>query len=77
MSNGVPRKPTPASGKVEVDVSTRAWKVTYEEAITNAQYAEVDGIRVPYLSLPDLIRSKETHRAQDRLDAEMLRRLLP
>ena len=63
--------------EVEVDVSTRAQKVTYAEAIPNAQYAEIDGVKIPYLSLPDLIRSKQTHRDQDRIDVETLRRLLP
>ncbi len=63
--------------EVEVDVSTRAWTVTYAEAVPNALRAEVDGVTVPYLSLPDLIRSKQTHRDQDRVDVEMLRRLLP
>lgn len=61
--------------EVEVDVSTRAWTVTYAEAAPNAMKAEVDGITVPYLSLPDLIRSKQTHRDQDRVDVERLRRL--
>ena len=63
--------------EVEVDVSTQAWTVTYAEAAPNALNAEVDGVTVPYLSLPDLIRSKQTHRDQDRVDVEMLRRLLP
>ena len=63
--------------EVEVDVSTRAWTVTYAEAFPNALSAEVDGVTVPYLSLPDLIRSKQTHRDQDRVDVELLRRLLP
>ncbi len=63
--------------EVEVDVSTRAWTVTYAEAAPNALKAEVDGVAVPYLSLPDLIRSKQTHRDQDRVDVEILRRLLP
>lgn len=61
--------------EVEVDVSTRAWTVTYAEAVTNAMKTEVDGVTVPYLSLPDLIRSKQTHRDQDRIDVELLRRL--
>lgn len=61
--------------EVEVDVSTRAWTVTYAEAAPNAMRAEVDGVTVPYLSVPDLIRSKQTHRDQDRVDVELLRRL--
>ncbi len=61
--------------EVEVDVSTRAWTVTYAEAAPNAMKVEVDGVTIPYLSLPDLIRSKQTHRDQDRVDVELLRRL--
>ncbi|HEY5811661.1 MAG TPA: hypothetical protein VIT23_03290 [Terrimicrobiaceae bacterium] len=63
--------------EVEVDVSTKAWTVTYAEAIGNAQMVVINGIRVPYLSLQDLIRSKQTYRDQDRADVERLRRLLP
>ena len=62
--------------EVEVDVSTRAWTVTYAEAAPNALKIDVDGVTVPYLSLPDLIRSKQTQRDQDRIDVETLRRLL-
>jgi len=61
--------------EVEVDVSTRAWTVTYAEAAPNAIRTEVDGVTIPYLALPDLIRSKQTHRDQDRVDVELLRRL--
>lgn len=63
--------------EVEVDVSTRAWTVTYAEAAPNAHTAVIEGVRVPYLSLHDLIRSKQTHREQDRADIERLKRLLP
>jgi hypothetical protein len=61
--------------EVEVDVSTRAWTVSYAEAIANAQRLILDGIEVPYLSMKDLIRSKETYRDQDRIDVEWLHRL--
>ena len=63
--------------EVEVDVSTKAWTVTYAEAIGNAQTALIEGVQVPYLSLQDLIRSKQTYQDQDRADVERLRRLLP
>ena len=63
--------------EVEVDVSTKAWTVTYAEAIGDAQTALIEGVQVPYLSLQDLIRSKQTYQDQDRADVERLRRLLP
>ncbi len=61
--------------EVEVDVTTQAWTVTYLEAAPTASRIEVEGIRIPFLSLPDLIRSKLTYRDQDRIDVERLRRL--
>jgi hypothetical protein len=57
-------------------VSTKAWTVSYEEAAPNAQRIILEGIEIPYLSLPDLIRSKQTYRDQDRIDVERLRGLL-
>jgi hypothetical protein len=59
--------------EVEVDVSTRAWKVTYDEAKDAALYRTVDGVEVPYVDLQTLIRSKSTQRAQDKIDVERLR----
>lgn len=61
--------------EVEVDVSTSAWTVTYAEAAKNAKVMVVGDVRVPYLSLEDLIRSKLTYRDQDQVDVERLRRL--
>lgn len=62
--------------EVEVDISRRAWKVSYADAIPNALDVIIDGVRVPYVSLGDLIKSKETYREKDRLDLEQLRRLM-
>jgi len=58
--------------EVEVDVSRRAWVVTYAEALPGALEETVDGIRIPYLGLRDLIRSKQTYREKDRFDIELL-----
>lgn len=62
--------------EVEVDVSTRAWKVSYSEAIATAVEIVVDGVAIPYVDLPILIESKLTYREQDRLDVAQLRALL-
>ncbi|HEV2806520.1 MAG TPA: hypothetical protein VGW57_16460 [Chthoniobacterales bacterium] len=59
--------------EVEVDVSTRAWKVTYEEAQRSALRRTIDDVQVPYVDLSTLIRSKSTQRQQDRVDIENLR----
>lgn len=62
--------------EVEVDVSRQAWQVTYSEAIATAESIEVDGVRVPFLGLEMLIKSKTTYREQDRADLVRLRDLL-
>jgi hypothetical protein len=59
---------TPSSDEVEVDVSTKAWKVSYLDAVASARQVVVDGITVPFLGLDALIASKETCREQDALD---------
>lgn len=61
--------------EVEVDVSTRAWKVTYDEARHSALHRLIEGVSVPYVDLKILIRSKSTHREQDRVDVERLSQL--
>ena len=58
--------------EVEVDVSTQAWKVGYEEAIEGARQAVIDGVQVPFLGLDALIASKETYREKDAWDRERL-----
>ena len=62
--------------EVEVDVSTRAWKITYDEAAPRAERAMIEGVEVIYADLPTLIASKETYRDQDRVDVARLRELL-
>ena len=60
--------------EVEVDVSTRAWKVSYADAFPNAQRLVIQDVEIPYLSREDLILSKQTYRDQDRVDVELIRR---
>lgn len=62
--------------EVEVDISRRAWTVGYPEAMKSAEFAEIEGVRVPYASLAVLIRSKSTYREKDRADLLFLRRLM-
>ncbi len=61
--------------EVEVDVSTRAWKISYADAIPTALRTTISGVEIPYLDLATLIASKETHRDQDRVDVQLLREL--
>jgi hypothetical protein len=62
--------------EVEVDVSRQAWQVDYAEATKTAEEVFVDGVRIPYLSLEMLIKSKTTYREQDRVDLVRLNDLL-
>lgn len=78
MEDGAARELTPrdildnvvvkVADEVEVDVSTRAWKVTYAEALPGAREVAVEGVCIPFLGLDALIASKETHREQDAVD---------
>ena len=61
--------------EVEVDVSTQAWKVRYPDAVASAQEVEIDGVRIPFVSIETLIASKETYREIDQWDAAQLRLL--
>src|SRR4029450_9607610 len=58
--------------EVEVDVSTRAWKVTYADAIRTSLKATIEGVEVPYVDLQTLIKSKSTERDQDKVDVKRL-----
>jgi hypothetical protein len=62
--------------EVEVDISRRAWTVDYAEAAKDALAVDIEGVRVPYASLPALIRSKSTYREQDLADRIRLEALL-
>ena len=61
--------------EVEVDVSTRAWTVSYADAIVTALKITIEGVEVPYVDLQTLIRSKSTQREQDKVDIQRLRSL--
>jgi len=85
MEDGAARELTPqdfqdnlvvkVADEVEVDVSRRAWKVSYADAMDSACHAEIDGVKIPYAGLKSLIASKETYREQDRADLLRLRAL--
>lgn len=62
--------------EVEVDISRRAWNVSYAEAVSTALETKVDGVPVPYVSLEMLLKTKNTYRDRDAADRQMLVRLL-
>lgn len=55
-----------------VDVFTVAWSVKYEGAVDRSSVAEVSGVRIPLVSIEDLIETKRTGRLQDAADIEVL-----
>jgi hypothetical protein len=55
-----------------VDVLTIAAKVTFDSAWPRRLTRRIEGVRVPFLGLADLIRSKQTGRPADQADLEVL-----
>ena len=55
-----------------VDILTVAWTVTFERADRSKVVRRIGGVRVPYLGLRDLLRSKRTGRASDLADIQAL-----
>jgi len=69
----IARKPVTIIGDdPRVDVLTIAWRVTFDKAYPRRVIRRIGGVRVPYLSLRDLVESKQTGRAQDIADLERL-----
>lgn len=58
-----------------VDLLLRAGKIKFEDAYPNHLVKIVDGIKIPYLSLDDLVRSKQTDRPQDKLEIQRIKAL--
>jgi predicted nucleotidyltransferase len=60
----------------KVDILTYINLVTFEEAEQKLIWADIDGIKIPFLHLSHLILSKiNTGRAQDKADIEALQRI--
>ncbi len=55
-----------------VDLFLVAWTVKYEQAVSHAWIAEVEGVSIPVIGLDDLIATKRTGRALDAVDIEAL-----
>jgi len=56
-----------------VDILTVAWDVTFGRAQRGKVVRRIAGVRIPYLGLRDLLRSKRTGRARDLADIEALK----
>jgi len=62
--------------QIRVDIFTRPWGLPdFDSCNARRWEAEYEGVRIPFLGLDDLIRSKETGREQDRADVENLRNI--
>jgi hypothetical protein len=69
----IARKPITIVGDdPRVDILTGAWTVTFADAWPRRRERRIDRVRVPYLSLADLRRSRQTGRASDLADLEAL-----
>jgi len=67
------RKPVTIVGDdPRVDVLTVAWTVTCDAAYSRRVVRRIQGTRVPFLSLDDLIASKRTGRPSDQADIDTL-----
>lgn len=62
--------------EILVDLMKSGCGVTYSDAIQDAVVDEIDGVRIPFASVPVLWRMKQTLRAKDVPDRLYLRQLL-
>ena len=58
-----------------VDVLTRAWNLRWDEAQRGFAVFDVEGVPIPTASVAHLIASKQTGRAQDIADVQLLQAL--
>jgi predicted nucleotidyltransferase len=61
--------------EVHVDVSTRAWRLSYADAAPSALEVTLNGVKIPYLGWEALVISKQTYREKDQMDLLQLRQL--
>ena len=70
---GVAGRPVTIVGDIpNVDIFTRAWNLKYSEAAPAAVPFELEGVKIPVVSIEHLIESKRTGRLQDAADIEVL-----
>lgn len=62
--------------QIRVDIFIRPWGLSDFAACWDRRFeADFESVRIPFLGLDDLIRSKATDREQDRSDREALERI--
>lgn len=62
--------------EVVVDLMAAACGVTYEDAVRDVETLVVEGVPIPFVSAPTLLRTKQTYRSKDEADRLFLERLL-
>lgn len=58
-----------------VDLLLTAGKLKFDEAYPNRKVVTIEGIDIPYVSLDDLIKSKQTGRAKDLLFIQEIKKI--
>lgn len=58
-----------------VDIHTVAWNISYEDAESTRIVRKVEGVKIPFVSIDTLIKTKTTGRLQDKADIEKLKQL--
>ncbi len=61
--------------EVVVDLMAKACGITWEEAASDSEILELDGVEIPIVGIDTLIRTKLTVRPHDAADREYLERL--
>ncbi len=60
--------------QIRIDIFTRPWGVEDFDGCHGRRWeADFEGVRIPFVSIEDLIRTKETGREQDRADVQALK----
>lgn len=62
--------------EIVVDLMAKAGGVAFDEVFRDAEFRQIEGIRVPFADARALIRTKDTVRPKDRHDVLFLRRKL-
>lgn len=66
-------------GDIELDIMTNMKgleDLTFDDCLTKASIAEIDGIEIPFLHINDLIANKKAvNRLKDRIDVEALEKI--
>lgn len=63
-------------GETEIDLISNLWEIDYENAAKDMTIKEIEGIKIPVLSIDSLIKTKKNSlRERDRADVYWLKKL--